>query len=331
MGKRILLTGGAGFIGCNLVRHIFRERPGWEVTVLDLLTYAGNPANLEEVAGRPGYRFVLGDICAGSLVRELMEGTDAVLHLAAESHVDRSIQEAAPFIRTNVTGTHVLLDAAREARVDRFLQVSTDEVYGELPWTDPDDSSAHAPRFTEATPLNPRSPYSASKAAADLLALSYFTTHGTDVVIARGSNNYGPRQYPEKLIPLMVTHALEGRPLPVYGDGLNVRDWIHVEDFCRGILAALERGRPGEVYNFGGNAERTNLQVVTGILEALGLSTDLITFVTDRPGHDRRYAMDYSKAIRELGWEPAWRFQDGLPETVRWYVENRGWWKPEER
>ncbi len=329
MTMKVLLTGGAGFIGSNLVRHLLRERPKWEVTVLDLLTYAGNLANLEEVAGHPGYRFVRGDICAGSLVRELMEGQDAVLNLAAESHVDRSIQEAAPFIRTNVTGTHVLLDAAREAGVSRFLQVSTDEVYGELPWVDPEASPPDAPRFTEETPLNPRSPYSASKAAADLLVLSYFTTHGADVVIARGSNNYGPRQHPEKLIPLMVTHALEGDPLPVYGDGLNVRDWIHVEDFCRGILAALEEGVAGHIYNFGGAAERTNLRVVTRILDALGLSEDLITFVGDRPGHDRRYAMDFSRASRELGWKPSRRFEEGLAETVRWYTENRGWWQPE--
>jgi dTDP-glucose 4,6-dehydratase len=331
MDKRILLTGGAGFIGSNLVRHILRERPGWEVTVLDLLTYAGNRANLEEVDGRPGYRFVRGDICDGSLVRELTQGMDAVLNLAAESHVDRSIREAAPFIQTNVAGTHVLLAAARDAGVGRFLQVSTDEVYGELPWVDPDDPPADPPRFTEETSLDPRSPYSASKAAADLLALSYFTTHGLDVVIVRGSNNYGPRQYPEKLIPLMVTHALEGRPLPVYGDGLNIRDWIHVEDFCRGILATLENGRAGEIYNFGGAAERTNLRVVTGILDALGLPDDLVTFVADRPGHDRRYAMDYSKASRELAWEPARRFRDGLEETVRWYVEHRGWWRREDR
>ena len=323
---KVLLTGGAGFIGSNLVRYILRERPGWDVTNLDLLTYAGNLANLDGLEDHPRHRFVRGDICHGGRVRELLAGTDAVLNLAAESHVDRSIEEAAPFIRTNVTGTHVLLDASREAGVSRYLQVSTDEVYGELPWVDPDALPPARLKFTETTPLNPRSPYSASKAAADLLVLSYHTTHGMDVVIARGSNNFGPRQHPEKLIPLMVTHALEGRPLPVYGDGLNVRDWVHVDDFCRGIVVALEKGRAGEVYNFGGDAERTNLQVVRRILKGLSLPEELITFVEDRPGHDRRYAMDYSKATRELGWGPGRVFEEGLADTIRWYEANRGWW-----
>ena len=324
---KVLLTGGAGFIGSTLVRFILEERPDWEVTNLDLLTYAGRLANLEGVEDGHRHRFVRGDICSGGLVRELMEGTDAVLNLAAESHVDRSIEEAAPFIRTNVTGTHVLLDAAREIGVARYLQVSTDEVYGELPWVDPETPSPDPPRFTEDTPLNPRSPYSASKAAADLLVLSYHITHGMDVVIARGSNNYGPRQHPEKLIPLMVTRGVEGRALPIYGDGLNVRDWIHVEDFSRGIIAALEKGRAGEVYNFGGAAERTNLQVVRSILEVLELPEDSMTFVADRPGHDRRYAMDLTKSARELGWDPIRAFDQGLNETVHWYLENRGWWE----
>lgn len=326
MTMRILLTGGAGFIGSNLIRHILRERPDWEVTNLDLLTYAGRLENLGEMEHHPRHRFIRGDICDGDLVRRTMEGKDAVLNLAAESHVDRSIREAAPFIRTNVAGTHVLLDAAREIGVSRYLQVSTDEVYGELPWIDPEAPPPHPPRFTEASPINPRSPYSASKAAADLLVLSYHATHGLDVVIARGSNNYGPRQYPEKLIPLMVTQALGGQALPVYGDGLNVRDWIHVEDFSRGIVATLEKGRAGQAYNFGGDAERTNLQVVRGILRALSLSEELMTFVSDRPGHDRRYAMDFSKASEELGWAPIRGFEEGLAETVGWYVENRGWW-----
>jgi dTDP-glucose 4,6-dehydratase len=331
---RLLVTGGAGFIGSNLVDLILRERADVEVAVLDLLTYAGNLANLGHAEEDPRFSFTRGDICDGPVVRKLMAGVDGVLHLAAESHVDRSIEEAAPFIRTNVLGTQVLLDAAREAGVSRFLQVSTDEVYGELPWVDPetgkDESGAPVPppipRFTEATSLNPRSPYSASKTAADLLVLSYHTTFDMDVVIARGSNNYGPRQYPEKLIPLMVTHALEGKPLPVYGDGLNVRDWIHVEDFCRGIMAAFEKGRPGEIYNFGGNAERTNLQVVRGILASLDADPDLLTFVEDRLGHDRRYAMDFAKARGELGWEPSREFEKGLAETVRWYLENQDWW-----
>ena len=324
---RVLLTGGAGFIGSTLVRYILRERPGWEVRNLDLLTYAGSLANLEGIEDRDRHSFVKGDICSGGLVRELMEGVEVVLNLAAESHVDRSIEEAAPFIRTNVTGTHVLLDAARETGVKRFLQVSTDEVYGELPWIDPEAPSRDPPRFRESTPLKPRSPYSASKAAADLLVLSYHITHGMDVVIARGSNNYGPRQHPEKLIPLMVTHALAGHTLPIYGDGLNVRDWIHVEDFSRGIVAALEKGRAGEVYNFGGGSERTNLQVVKKILESLALPEDRMKFVADRPGHDRRYAIDFSKSDRELGWGPVRAFDQGLSDTVRWYLENREWWE----
>ncbi len=327
---RLLVTGGAGFIGSNLVAYLLRERPESRIVNLDLLTYAGSLANLEGVLGDPRHSFVQGDICDGSLVRSLMAGQDAVLHLAAESHVDRSIREAAPFIRTNVLGTHVLLDAALEAGIRRFVQVSTDEVYGELPWLDPASpkgSDPRRPRFTEATPLAPRSPYSASKAAGDLLAMAYHHTHGLDVVVVRGSNNYGPRQYPEKLIPLMTTYALQNRPLPLYGDGLHVRDWMHVEDFCRGILAALERGRPGEVYNFGGGSERTNLQVVRAILQALGKPAELVTFVADRPGHDRRYAVDFSKAERELGWRPWAVFEEELPRTVAWYAENRGWWE----
>jgi dTDP-glucose 4,6-dehydratase len=324
---KVLLTGGAGFIGSTLVRYILRKRPGWEVTNLDLLTYAGNLKNLEGIDAPGRHRFVRGDICRGGLVRELMAGADAVLNLAAESHVDRSIEEAAPFIRTNVTGTHVLLDAARETGVTRFLQVSTDEVYGELPWVDPLAPPPDPPRFVESTPLSPRSPYSASKAAADLLVLSYHVTHGMDVVIARGSNNYGPRQHPEKLIPLMVNRALGRKPLPIFGDGLNVRDWVHVEDFSRGIVAVLEEGRAGEVYNFGGGAESTNLRVVRKILEILELPEDRMTFVEDRPGHDRRYAMDFSKATREVGWRPSRVFDEGLVETVHWYLDNRGWWE----
>jgi dTDP-glucose 4,6-dehydratase len=309
-----------------MVRYLLEERPEWELINLDLLTYAGNVSNLVEVMDHPRHRFVRGDICDGPLVTKLIEGADAVLNLAAESHVDRSIIESAPFLRTNVLGTHILLEAAREAGVSRFLQVSTDEVYGELPWKDPEFRSGRNDGFRENSPLDPRSPYSASKAAGDLLALSYHFTHEMDVVIARGSNNYGPRQHLEKLIPLMVTCALEGKALPVYGDGLNVRDWIHVGDFCRGILVTLEGGRAGEIYNFGGEAERTNLQVVRGILGLLDRPEDLITFVPDRPGHDRRYAMDFTKATKELGWVPSREFGDGLAETVSWYVENRGWW-----
>jgi len=292
-----------------------------EIVNLDLLTYAGSPANLEAVEGHPRYTFVHGDICDGPLVLEVVKGVDAVLNLAAESHVDRSIRHPAPFVRTNIVGTQVLLDAAREEGVSRFVQISTDEVYGELPWVDPDEDHPLRPRFSEDSDLRPRSPYSASKAAADLLVLSYFATYGMDVVIPRGSNNFGPNQYPEKLIPFMVGKALNGEPLPVYGDGLHVRDWIAVEDFCSGILATLEKGRSGEVYNFGGDAERTNLQVVRGILGAIGASEGLIDFVADRPGHDRRYAMDFSKAKRELSWEPRANFEAELARTVAWFQE----------
>ncbi len=320
----ILVTGGAGFIGSNLIRLLLAERRHVEVTNLDLLTYAGTLENLSDIQADPRYTFVRGDICDGALVRKLMAGKEAVLHLAAESHVDRSIADPNPFVRTNVLGTQRLLDEARDAGVSRFLLVSTDEVYGELPWMDPENRTPVRLRFTEASPLNPRSPYSASKAAGDLLALSYHTTFHLDVVVVRGSNNYGPRQHPEKLIPLMATLAMEGKKLPVYGDGLNVRDWIFVEDFCRGILAALEQGCAGEIYNFGGDSERTNLQVVRGILANLGRSEELISFVPDRPGHDRRYAMDFSKARRSLGWEPSRNFEEGLAETIRWYGMKRG-------
>jgi dTDP-glucose 4,6-dehydratase len=313
------VTGGAGFIGSNLIRLLLTDDAEVEVTNLDLLTYAGNLENLREVQDDPRYSFVKGDICDGHLVRELMAGKDAVLHLAAESHVDRSISDPSPFVRTNVLGTQVLLDGALEAGVSRFVQVSTDEVYGELPWVDPEDPDTPRQRFTERTPLNPRSPYSASKAGGDLLALSYHITFDMDVVLVRGSNNYGPRQHSEKLIPLMTTFAMEGKGLPVYGDGLNVRDWIFVDDFCRGILAALDRGGAGEVYNFGGNAERTNLQVIRQILANLGVSEDLMGFVPDRRGHDRRYAMDFSKAREKLAWTPTRRFEDALAETVRWF------------
>ncbi|MGE0160021.1 MAG: dTDP-glucose 4,6-dehydratase [Gemmatimonadales bacterium] len=322
---RYLVTGGAGFIGSNFVRHLLAERPDAEVIDLDALTYAGHLESLEDVAGNPRHRFVHGDVCDADTVRRLMEGVDIVFHLAAESHVDRSIVEDAPFIRTNVLGTATLLSAALDAGVGRFVQVSTDEVYGELPWRDPSDGSTDAPRFTEETPLAPRSPYSASKAAGDHLALAYHSTHGLDVVVTRCSNNYGPFQYPEKLIPLMITRALADEPLPVYGDGLHVRDWIHVTDHCRGLLAAAERGGVGRVYNFGGGEERTNLSLVRELLAILGKPEILIRHVPDRPGHDRRYAIDSSRAASELGWEPVTRLATGLPGTVAWYLENHAW------
>ncbi len=317
---RLLVTGGAGFIGSNLIRYLLEEQSDVEVINLDLLTYAGNLDNLKDVEEDPRYRFVHGDICDDALVRELVAEVDAVLNLAAESHVDRSIAHDAPFVRTNVVGTHTLLSAVLAASDSpRFVQVSTDEVYGELPWRDPTQGDAGGPRFTESTPLAPRSPYSATKAAGDMLALAYHRTHGLDVVITRFSNNYGPFQFPEKLIPLMVSNAVAGEPLPVYGDGLNVRDWIHVVDHCRGLDLALSKGRAGEVYNFGGDAERTNLQVVGAIIAHTGADPGLVTFVEDRLGHDRRYAVDSSKAKDELGWEVTVGFEEGLAETISWY------------
>jgi dTDP-glucose 4,6-dehydratase len=323
---KLLITGGAGFIGSNLVRYFLEEYEDVDVINLDLLTYAGNLDNLAGLEGDPRYRFVRGDICDASLVGDLVGEVDAVLHLAAESHVDRSIEHDTPFVRTNVNGTHTLLSAALAApKPPRFVQVSTDEVYGELPWRDPEGSASERELFTESTPLAPRSPYSATKASGDLLALAYHRTHGLDVVVTRCSNNYGPFQFPEKLIPLMVKNAMKGEPLPVYGDGLNVRDWIHVRDHCRGLDAALRKGRAGEAYNFGGDAERTNLQVVKAIVEQTEADPGLVTFVEDRLGHDRRYAVDASKAKQELSWTPLVEFEEGLAETIAWYGENEKW------
>jgi dTDP-glucose 4,6-dehydratase len=322
---KYLVTGGAGFIGSNFVRYLLAERPGTEVVNLDALTYAGHLESLAGLQGAPRYEFQHGDICDGALVSKLMRGVDVVFNLAAESHVDRSIVEDAPFIRTNVLGTGTLLAATLAEGVSRFVQVSTDEVYGELPWRDPSDGDSSAPRFTEDTPVSPRSPYSASKAGADHLALAYHATHGLDVVITRCSNNYGPHQYPEKLIPVAITRAMADRPVPVYGDGLYVRDWIHVRDHCSGLLAAAERGRAGGVYNFGGDAERTNLSVVREVLRSLGKPESLIEHVQDRPGHDRRYAIDASRAKAELGWRPTTELAMGLRETVDWYLANQAW------
>jgi dTDP-glucose 4,6-dehydratase len=312
----LLVTGGAGFIGSSFVRRRRKTAPGDRLVVLDLLTYAGNLGSLADVQG---FEFVRGDICDGELVGKLLRDhqIEAVVHFAAESHVDRSILGAAEFIRTNVVGTGVLLDEARKAKVKRFVQVSTDEVYGSLGPTEP--------AFTEETPIRPRSPYSASKAGADHLVQAYFETHHLPALITRCSNNYGPYQFPEKLIPLMILNACEDKPLPVYGDGLNVRDWIHVEDHCAGVERALDAGKDGEVYNFGGNAERANIDVVRGILKEVGRPESLIKYVTDRPGHDRRYAMNSSKAERELGWKPSWSFEDGLRATVKWYRDSGEW------
>ena len=323
---KLLVTGGAGFIGSNFIRRVLATDPTVRVVNLDALTYAGNLENLSSLEADPRYEFVHGDIRDAEVVSGLVEGVDALLNFAAESHVDRSLVSATPFVDTNVVGTQVLLAASLAHGIPRFVQVSTDEVYGELPWQDP-ESPDEGPKFTEETPLAPRSPYAATKASGDLLALSYHTTHEMDVVVTRCSNNYGPYQFPEKLIPLMIANALEGKPLPVYGDGLNIRDWIHVDDHCRGVEAALRHGRSGRVYNFGGDAERTNLSVVRAIVEAVGASDDLITFVSDRRGHDRRYAIDASRAADELDWTPRRDFEEGLEATVRWYVENREWWE----
>lgn len=312
-----LVTGGCGFIGSEFIRQLLTEDADAHVVNLDLLTYAGNPDNLKAVEGHPNYRFVKGDIADRDTVRGLLDGSfDAVINFAAESHVDRSIEDASAFLQTNVAGTQVLLDAARAAGVPRFLQVSTDEVYGSLG----DDGF-----FTELTPLSPRSPYSASKASADHLVLAAHHTHGMDTVITRCSNNYGPYQFPEKLIPLTIHNALADRDIPVYGDGLYVRDWIHVSDHVRGVRAALQKGQPGATYNLGGASERANLEVVRAILKFTGKPESLIKHVTDRKGHDRRYAIDFSVAQRDLGWKPAVAFEDGLEETVAWYQANTDW------
>ncbi len=315
----ILVTGGAGFIGANHVRWLLANSDD-RVVNLDLLTYAGNLENLAGVEEHPRYRFVRGDIGDRELVRSLLreERIDAIINFAAESHVDRSLDAPRLFLETNVLGTESLLAAAREAGVSRFVQVSTDEVYGSLGPTG---------AFTESTPLAPNSPYSASKAAADLLCRAYHHTFGLPVLITRCSNNYGPYQFPEKLIPLMIANALDRRPLPVYGDGLNVRDWLYVEDHCTAIDAVLRRGLPGEVYNVGGGNEWTNLEIVRLLLRLLDRPESLIAFVPDRPGHDRRYAIDAGRMRRELGWAPAHGFEQGMTATVRWYVDNRAWWE----
>jgi dTDP-glucose 4,6-dehydratase len=312
------VTGGAGFIGSAFVRLLLEEIPGCRVTNFDALTYAGNLDNLEGLDDSR-HRFVRGDICdPAAVLASLEEGADAVFNFAAESHVDRSIHSAAEFIRANVLGTQVLLDAARERKARRFVQVSTDEVMGSLP--ERDDAF-----FTEGSPFEPNSPYSASKAAAEHLCRAARHTHGLDVVTTRCGNNYGPRQFPEKFLPLMLSNAMRDEPIPVYGDGRNVRDWIYVEDHCRAILAAYERGRAGEVYNIGARNERRNLEVAESVLEALGKPRSLLKFVKDRPGHDRRYAIDPAKAESELGWRPRETWESGLAKTIRWYADNADW------
>jgi dTDP-glucose 4,6-dehydratase len=313
----VLVTGGCGFIGSNFVRYLLEQDAHVSVINLDRLTYAGNLENLADVADHPRYRFVRGDIADPDVVYQVAgEGLSAIFNFAAESHVDRSIQDSAPFIRTNVLGTQVLLDAARKFNVPRYIQVSTDEVYGSLGPTG---------AFTESTPLAPNSPYSASKAAADLLVRSYVHTFGFPAMITRCSNNYGPYQFPEKLLPLFITNLLGNEPIPVYGKGANVRDWIHVRDHCAALYQVWRRGRTGEVYNVGGRCERTNLDLTHTLLAIMNKPDSLIRYVTDRPGHDLRYAIDCSKIENELGWRPVIRFEDGLAETVRWYEQHGDW------
>ncbi len=313
---KIFVTGGAGFIGSNFIHYLLKYT-SHDIVNFDILTYAGNLNNLKDVASNKRYRFVKGDICDASAVQKAMRGCTVVANFAAESHVDRSISDAQPFVRTNFVGTYVLLEVARKLGVKHFVQISTDEVYG----------SRERGHFKETDRPSPSSPYSASKAAADMLALSFFTTHQLPVVVVRSSNNFGPFQYPEKLIPLFITNALEGKPLPVYGDGLNVRDWLFVEDNCEAIAIVMEKGKAGEIYNIGGGNERTNLEITTAILKALAKPKNLITHVDDRKGHDRRYAIDSAK-VKNLGWKSRHRFDDGLAETIGWYTSNAWWWRP---
>lgn len=320
--KTILVTGGAGFIGSNFIYYELEKHPERRIVCLDALTYAGNLETLEKAMKNKNFRFVKGDITDRKAVNALFEEEtfDAVVNFAAESHVDRSIEEPEVFLKTNILGTQVLLDACKNGGI-RFHQVSTDEVYGDLPLDRPDLF------FTEETPIHTSSPYSASKAGADLLVMAYHRTYGAKVTISRCSNNYGPFHFPEKLIPLMIANALEEKPLPVYGEGKNVRDWLYVEDHCKAIDMILEKGRIGEIYNIGGHNEKTNLEVVKTVLKILGKSESLIKFVKDRPGHDMRYAIDPTKIKNELGWYPETKFEDGIKKTVDWYLNNRPWWE----
>lgn len=314
----ILVTGGAGFIGSNFVRYLLQTYDTYRITNIDALTYAGNLESLSDVADHPNYAFSRIDITEAAGIDALLSAhpVDVLVHFAAESHVDRSILNPAAFVRTNVLGTQVLLEAARRHGVQKFVHISTDEVYGTL------GSTGY---FSEETPLQPNSPYSASKAAADLLVRAYYETYGMNVNITRCSNNYGPYQFPEKLIPLMILNALAEKPLPIYGDGQNVRDWLHVEDHCRAIDLVLHKGQSGAVYNVGGHNERTNLEIVKLILQELGKPESLIQFVTDRPGHDRRYAIDPTKITNELGWQPKYTFETGIRETMQWYLTHQEW------
>ncbi|MCM8811675.1 MAG: dTDP-glucose 4,6-dehydratase [Candidatus Omnitrophica bacterium] len=315
--KRILVTGGAGFIGSNFIRFLLKERVGAHVTNLDKLTYAGNRENLRELEGNPCYRFIQGDIADPGTVNAALKECDTVVHFAAESHVDRSIRDASAFLQTNVLGTHNLLEAAKNQGIQRFIHISTDEVYGSL----------ERGTASESSPLSPSNPYAASKAASDHLVRSYYVTFGLPALVIRGTNNFGPYQFPEKFIPLMITQALRGDPIPVYGDGKYTREWIYVADFCSAILLLLEKGAPGEIYNAGSGDRRENLAVVETVLSELKKPKTLVKHVADRLGHDRRYAIDSSK-IRKLGWKPASDFETAIRETIRWYRDNPRWWNP---
>lgn len=318
--KHILVTGGAGFIGSNFVRHMVKKYPQYHIINFDVLTYAGNLENVSEIEASPNYSFVKGNISDVQIVNQVMKEyqVDAIINFAAESHVDRSIAEPGIFVQTNVVGTQVLLEAARHHHVKKYLQISTDEVYGTL---------GKDGLFSETTPLAPNSPYSASKTGADLLVRAYFETYGLPVNITRCSNNYGPYHFPEKLIPLVITNAMENKEIPVYGDGLQIRDWLHVQDHCQAIDLVLHRGKIGEIYNVGGNNERTNLHIVKTVLDVLGKPESLIRHVADRLGHDRRYAIDATKLRCELGWQPQYTFETGIKETIQWYLDNCHWWQ----
>ena len=314
----IFVTGGAGFIGSNFIRRIINLHPDWKITNFDKLTYAGNLENLKQLETNVNYHFIKGDICDRATVERCIKtGFDAIINFAAESHVDRSILDSSPFVDTNFKGTQVLLDITYEHGIKRYLQVSTDEVYG----------SRKQGYFKESSSLDPSSPYSACKAAADLLCLAYYKTHNLPVMITRCTNNYGPYQFPEKLIPLVITNALEDKPIPVYGDGLYRRDWIYVEDHCSALEAVLLKGKPGEIYNIAGGQEKTNLELIRLILKIVGKPERLITYVKDRPAHDRRYAIDAAKILNELGWKPSFSYESSLKSTVDWYLQNRAWWQ----
>jgi dTDP-glucose 4,6-dehydratase len=315
---KILVTGGAGFIGSNFIRYWLKSNPADSIINLDKLTYAGNLDNLKDIENQENYKFIQGDICDYNLVNDLVKDVDLIIHFAAESHVDRSIENSADFIKTNVEGTRVLLDSAKNNGNIRFHHVSTDEVFGSLETSDP--------KFNEKTSYDPRSPYSASKASSDHLVRSYFHTHGLPITISNCSNNYGPYQYPEKLIPLYITNLIEGKKVPVYGQGQNIRDWIHVDDHNRGVEMIIKKGKIGETYCLGGDNEIKNIDITNNILELMSQGQEMIEYVKDRPGHDLRYAIDFSKAEKELGWRPQFDFSQGLQNTIEWYKNNSPWW-----